>query len=111
EYPALFSARDFDAIRDMLADDVKLELINRRRLNGKEAADHFGNYARVDDWAATPGLIDDRPFMLVREGDDDTSALPNYFMMLERSGGKSASIRDFRSRNAIERAAVVPLLS
>ncbi|WP_291695946.1 sigma factor-like helix-turn-helix DNA-binding protein [Bradyrhizobium sp.] len=34
-YVASFNARDFDAIRAMIADDVKLELVNKTRLNGK----------------------------------------------------------------------------
>ena len=31
-----FNLRDFDAIRDMLADDVRLELVNRLRLKGRQ---------------------------------------------------------------------------
>ena len=34
-YVDRFNARDFDAIRDMLADEVRLELVNRRRMNGR----------------------------------------------------------------------------
>src|SRR5882762_159140 len=34
-YVAHFNARDFDAIRAMIADDVRLDLVNRNRLNGK----------------------------------------------------------------------------
>ena len=34
-YVAHFNARDFDAIRAMIADDVRLDLVNKTRLNGK----------------------------------------------------------------------------
>ena len=34
-YVDRFNARDFDAIRDMLADEVRLELVNRTRMTGK----------------------------------------------------------------------------
>jgi RNA polymerase sigma-70 factor (ECF subfamily) len=111
EYTALFNARDFDTIRDMLADDVRLELVNLRRLKGKEVATYFGNYARVGDWHVTPGLIDGRPVVLVREG-DDPSAPPSYFIMLEWADGKIVNIRDFRyARYAVEGAAVIALPS
>jgi len=50
-YVDRFNARDFDAIRDMLADEVQLELVNRTRLNGRsEVGTYFGNYSRVHDW-------------------------------------------------------------
>lgn len=111
EYTALFNARDFDAIRDMLADDVRLELVNLRRLKGREVATYFGNYARVSDWHVMPGLIEGRPVVLVREG-DDASAPPSYFIMLEWSDGKIVNICDFRyARYAVEGAAVIALPS
>jgi RNA polymerase sigma-70 factor (ECF subfamily) len=51
KYVDRFNARDFDAIRDMLADDVRLELVNRTRMNGKrEVGRYFHNYSDVDDW-------------------------------------------------------------
>jgi len=34
-YVDLFNARDFDAIRTMLADDVELELVNRQKAQGE----------------------------------------------------------------------------
>src|SRR6267142_6386131 len=34
-YVAHFNARDFDAIRAMIADDVRLDLVNKTRMNGK----------------------------------------------------------------------------
>ena len=34
-YVDRFNARDFDAIRDMIADDVRLDLVNKTRMNGK----------------------------------------------------------------------------
>ena len=35
KYVDRFNARDFDAIRDMLADEVRLELVNRTRMKGR----------------------------------------------------------------------------
>jgi RNA polymerase sigma-70 factor (ECF subfamily) len=111
DYAARFNARDFDAIRDMLADDVRLELVNRTRMKGKEVANYFGNYASISDWHLMPGLIDGRPVLLVREA-ADPSAAPSYFILLEWSDGKIVNIRDFRyARYAVESAAVTALPS
>ena len=109
DYAARFNARDFDAIRDMLADDVRLELVNRTRMRGKEVSNYFGNYASVRGWRVTPGLIDGRPAVLVYDG-ADASAPPSYFIMLEWSDGKIVGIRDFRyARYAVEGAAITAL--
>src|SRR5216683_2187080 len=47
-YVAHFNARDFDAIRAMIADDVRLDLVNKTRMTGKaEVSRYFGNYSKV----------------------------------------------------------------
>jgi len=95
-YVARFNAHDFDAIRAMIADDVRLELVNKTRLNGKaEVSRYFGNYAGVTDWHLVPGLVEERPAILVFDP-DQPGAPPKYFMLLQWSGGKVADIRDFR---------------
>jgi RNA polymerase sigma-70 factor, ECF subfamily len=91
-----FNARDFDAVRDMLADEVRLELVARTRLNGrKEVGTYFGNYSRVQDWRFVPGFVEDRPAILVRDS-DDPAARPSYFILLAWKDGKLLTIRDFR---------------
>ena len=109
-YTERFNARDFDAIRDMLADDIRLDLVNRTRMKGrKEVATYIGNYASVSDWWLTPALIDGRPAVLVRAS-SDPSALPIYFIVLEWSDNKIISIRDFRyARYAVDSADVMAL--
>jgi RNA polymerase sigma-70 factor (ECF subfamily) len=60
-YVAHFNARDFDAIRAMIADDVRLDLVSRTRMKGKaEVSRYFGNYTRVADWHLVPGLVQGR---------------------------------------------------
>ncbi|QND63913.1 sigma-70 family RNA polymerase sigma factor [Mesorhizobium loti] len=91
-----FNARDFDAVRDMLADEVRLELVARTRLNGrKEVSTYFSNYSRVQDWHLVPGFVEDRPAILVRDS-DDPAARPCYFILLAWQDGKLLTIRDFR---------------
>src|SRR3984957_6916830 len=95
-YVAHFNARDFDAIRAMIADDVRLDLVNRTRLNGKaEVARYFGNYSAVSDWHLVPGLVEGHPAILVFDPNETNSA-PKYFMLLNWSDDKVATIRDFR---------------
>jgi RNA polymerase sigma-70 factor, ECF subfamily len=95
-YVARFNARDFDAIRAMIADDVRLELVNRARLNGKaEVSRYFGNYAKVHDWHLVPGMIERRPAVLVFDS-ENCVAPPKYVVLLSWQGDKVAMIRDFR---------------
>jgi RNA polymerase sigma-70 factor, ECF subfamily len=110
EYVDRFNARDFDAIRDMLADEVRLELVNRTRMKGRgEVGRYFHNYTDVDDWHFVPGLVDRRPALIVRDPRDPFGA-PAYFVMLQWAGDKLTNIRDFRhARYAIEDAEVVAL--
>ncbi len=95
-YVAHFNARDFDAIRAMISDDVRLELVNKTRLNGKaEVSRYFGNYSNVSDWHLVSGLVEGRPAILVFDPNEQ-SGPPKYFMLLDWSADKVATIRDFR---------------
>ena len=95
-YVAHFNARDFDAIRAMIADDVRLELVNKTRLNGKaEVSRYFGNYAKISDWHLVPGLVEGRPAILVFDP-NEPGAPPKYFMLVNWQADKVATIRDFR---------------
>ena len=95
-YVAHFNARDFDAIRAMIADDVRLDLVNKTSLRGKaEVSRYFGNYADVSGWHLVPGLVERHPAILVFDPNDRDSG-PKYFMLLDWAAGKVATIRDFR---------------
>ena len=95
-YVTHFNARDFDAIRAMIADDVRLELVNKTRLDGKaEVSRYFGNYSKVSDWHLVPGLVEGRPAILVFDP-GALAAPPKYFMLVDWQADKIATIRDFR---------------
>jgi RNA polymerase sigma-70 factor (ECF subfamily) len=95
-YVAHFNARDFDAIRAMIADDVRLDLVSKTRMNGKaEVSRYFGNYDKAMDWRLVPGLLEGRPAILVFDP-NEPGAGPKYFMLLQWSADKVATIRDFR---------------
>ncbi|HEX9471902.1 MAG TPA: sigma-70 family RNA polymerase sigma factor [Bradyrhizobium sp.] len=96
KYVAHFNARDFDAIRAMISDDVRLELVNKTRMNGKaEVSRYFGNYSKVSDWHLVPGQVEGRPAILVFDPTEPGSG-PKSFMLLQWSADKVATIRDFR---------------
>ena len=109
-YVDRFNARDFDAVRDMLADDVKLELVARARMAGRrQVARYFHNYSGVSDWRFVPGLVDRRPALLVVDP-NDPAAPPSYFVVLEWREDDVAGIRDFRhARYAAESAEMIVL--
>ena len=104
-YVDRFNAHDFDTLRDMLADEVRLELVNKLRLNGRhEVGNYFHNYNRINDWHLVPGLVDRRPAMIVRDP-SDPSGTPAYFILLQWAGDRVVNIRDFRfARYATEGA-------
>ena len=107
-YVSHFNARDFDAIRSMIAEDVRLDLVNKTRMNGKaEVSRYFGNYAKASDWHLVPGLVEGRPAILVFDP-NVSGAQPDYFMLLGWHDDRVAAIRDFRhARYVIEGAEYV----
>jgi RNA polymerase sigma-70 factor, ECF subfamily len=96
-YVTHFNARDFDAIRAMITDDIKLDLVSRTRLRGKvEVSRYFGNYAKASDWHLVPGLVEGRPAILVFDPATPGGTGPKYFVLLDWQADRVTSIRDFR---------------
>jgi RNA polymerase sigma-70 factor (ECF subfamily) len=95
-YTESFNHRDFDTLRNLLAEDVKLDLVNRLRLSGrKDVAVYFGRYEENNDWKFTFGLAEDRPALFVSDPQDSRNE-PMYVVLLEWRDGKILNIRDFR---------------
>ncbi len=58
-YVQHFRTGDFDAIRALLAADVKLELVNRLKMDGREAVGpYFTRYAEVEKWQFALGAVE-----------------------------------------------------
>jgi RNA polymerase sigma-70 factor (ECF subfamily) len=108
-YVDRFNARDFDAIRDLLADEVRLDLVSRRRLNGRtEVGGYFTNYAKIPGWRLVPGIVEGRPAALVHLPDGPPDR-PAYFVLLQWAEGRLVGIRDFYyARYAADGAAMTP---
>lgn len=109
-YVDRFNARDVNAIRAMLADEVRLDLVARRRMAGRaEVSKYFGNYDGLQDWRLAAGLVDGRSAALVYDL-EGASGEPAYFVLLNWNSQGLIDIRDFRyARYAIEGAVVVML--
>lgn len=89
-----FNARDFDTLRNLLADEVKLDLVNRRRLEGKQqVGSYFTNYDRATHWHFVPGLVEGRPAILVHP--PGKPGVFQYFVLLGWQNDSIVSIRDF----------------
>src|SRR5262245_19585464 len=94
-YAALFNACDWDAVRTMLADDVRLDLVGRVQRTGRaEVESYFTNYDKVVDWHLVPAWLDGREVLAVFR--DPSHARPDYFIELALVDGAIAWIRDFR---------------
>jgi RNA polymerase sigma factor (sigma-70 family) len=94
-YVQLFRNGDFDAIRAMLADDVKLDLVNRLKLEGRDKIGlYFTRYAQETKWRFALGAVEGQPAMLVF---DSTGPMerPAYFVLVNWRDDRIAAIRDF----------------
>jgi RNA polymerase sigma-70 factor (ECF subfamily) len=110
-YADRLNARDFDALRALLAEEVRLEVVARTTLVGRPAvtATYFGNYAATHDWYCVPGLVEGRTAILVYDAADRAGRL-RYFILTEWRDGLLVAARDFRhAAYAAESAVSIPL--
>jgi RNA polymerase sigma-70 factor (ECF subfamily) len=94
-YVHLFQIGDFDAIRAMLADDVKLDLVNRLKLEGRDKIGlYFTRYAEVEKWRFALGAVEGQPAMLVFDGTGPMER-PAHFVLVDWRSDRIIAIRDF----------------
>ena len=95
-YATLFNARDWDGVRALLADDVRLDLVSQRKAAGRrDVGMYFSNYDRARDWHLHPAWLEGREVLAVSHPQQPGSA-PRYFIELGWVDGRLASIRDYR---------------
>jgi len=94
-YVAMFNQRDWDGLRAMLANDVRLiQSSYPLRAGAADVGMFFGIYSRSAPVRLAPAWLDGREVIAVYE---DTQAVkPSYLMWLEWTAGRISFIRDYR---------------
>ncbi len=94
-YAALFNQRDWNGLRAMLADDVRLnQSTHPVRVGSADVGMFFSIYAKIDGVWLAPAWLEGREVIAVFESSLDTK--PSYFMWLEWRGNEIAFIRDYK---------------
>jgi Sigma-70, region 4 len=94
-YVALFNQRDWDALRAMLADDVRLvQSTYPLRAGAADVGMFFGIYSRSPPVRLAPAWLDGREVIAVYE--DAAAVKPSYLMWLEWTAGRISFIRDYK---------------
>jgi RNA polymerase sigma factor (sigma-70 family) len=94
-YAALFNQRDWEALRALLADDVKLkQSAHPLRVGRADVGMFFTIYARSDGVWLAPAWLEGREVIAVFE--DRADPKPSYMMWLEWRDGRISFIRDYR---------------
>jgi RNA polymerase sigma-70 factor (ECF subfamily) len=110
QYVERFNAYDFDALRMMLADEVRLDLVARTKLQGADtiADNYFYKYNETRNWRFAAGMVEAHPAILVYDIHQET-AEPVYFMLLTWENGLVTLIRDYHYARYVIQDAVVTL--
>jgi RNA polymerase sigma-70 factor (ECF subfamily) len=96
-YADRFNARDWDGLRDLLAPNMTLDLVGRRKARVVErGGEYFTNYARTQGLVITPLAIEGHPALWVRTDASEGSGASPYMIVLRIESGQVTSIRDFR---------------
>jgi RNA polymerase sigma-70 factor (ECF subfamily) len=97
-YVALFNRRDWEGLRALLADDVKLVQSKYPiRIGSADVGMFFSiyaSYAKTDDLWLAPAWLEGREVIAVFE--DRADLKPSYVMWLEWRDGRISFIRDYR---------------
>ena len=94
-YVALFNQRDWDSLRALLADDVKLNQSSHPlRVGPADVGLFFTIYAKSDGVWLAPAWLEGREVIAVFE--DRADPKPSYMMWLEWRDGRISFIHDYR---------------
>ncbi|WP_298110125.1 sigma-70 family RNA polymerase sigma factor [Bradyrhizobium sp.] len=94
-YVALFNQKNWDGLRSLLADDVKLhQSAYPLRVGSADVGRFFTIYATFDGVRLVPAWVEGREVIAAFE--KDAGAMPSYFMWLEWREGRISFIRDYR---------------
>ena len=93
-YAALFNQRDWDGLRALLADDVRLNQATYAPRHGSaDVGRFFTIYSGLEQMRLEPAWLDGREVLAAFPG---AAAEPAYFMWIEWKDGQIAFIHDYR---------------
>jgi len=93
-YAALFNAHDWDGVRALLVEDVRLDVVARQKLSGAAVRRYFTNYEQATDWYLVPAWLDGREVLAVFASADADRV--RYLIEVIFAAGRVAAIRDYR---------------
>ncbi len=94
-YVAFFNERNWDGLRALLADDVRLhQSTYPARVGAADVGMFFTIYAKFEGVRLQPAWVEGREVIAVFE--DGAGAEPSYFMWIEWRNGRISFIRDYR---------------
>jgi RNA polymerase sigma factor (sigma-70 family) len=92
-YAELFNAHDWDGVRALLSEDVRLDVVSGWKTQGKaRVGSYFTNYERMTSLRFSPGWLQAREGLAVfAQG----AVRPRYFIEVSVERGKVRAIRDY----------------
>jgi len=106
-YVDRFNARDFDAIRALVADDVRFDLVARMQGGRASFETYFSRYGEMTAWHLSVGTIDGRLAAIVT----DPAGATTHVIAIDWAGGRIARLRDFYHAPYVLKGAAVVLLA
>jgi len=94
EYVRLFNAGDWQGVRALLAEEVRLDLVSMATRKGKAVGAYLGRYAAEPDVRISIGTLEGRTVLWVFT--PKRSERPKYFIEAQESGDRVTHIRDYR---------------
>jgi len=106
-YVDRFNARDFDAIRALVADDVRFDLVARMQGGRASFETYFSRYGEMTAWHLSVGTIDGRLAAIVT----DPAGATTHVIAIDWAGGRIARLRDFYHAPYVLEGAAIALLA
>jgi len=108
-YVDRFNDRDFDAIRAMLADDVRFDLVARVQGGRSSFETYFSRYTEMSTWRLNVGQIDGRLAAIV-SNPGDPQRLPTNVIVVDWASDAIVRLRDFYHAPYVLDGAAVELM-
>lgn len=109
-YVDRFNARDFDAIRAMLADDVRFDLVARMTRGRAAFETYFTRYTEMTSWRLSVGMIEGRLAAIVHDPADPAGP-PTGLIVIDWADGRIVRLRDFHHARYVLRDAEISLVA